>query len=200
MRMTKFYNELEQSWRKLKQNRPEVAKAIEESDEREYLGHGGWKSASQTTPCDDLVYRAPMQTEADKFLAKWGGKKICKEGMERHAYHLVTGVMDHNRVHIKDQDGQCGYIVLRVSDNWKLWESPIKLDTRRVAGWWMRGSDYTTAHMVISIGTSGKSLSRYDAQIFNIKDLEGENYTFSKDPSVPLDQWQTLSEICGGES
>jgi hypothetical protein len=126
--MTKFYNELEQSWRKLKQDHPEVAKAIEESDEREYLGHGGWKSASQTTPCDDLIYRAPMQTEAEKFLAKWGGKKIWQEGMGRHAYHLVTRVMAYNRVYVKDHDGKCGHIVLRVSDNWQLWESPIKLD------------------------------------------------------------------------
>ena len=196
----KYYNEKEQSWRKLKQDHPDVANAIEQSDDREYLGHGRWRIDLQTTPCDDLVYRAPIQNEAEKFLEKWGGKKIWQEGMWRHSYHLVTGVMDHNRVYIKDQEGRCGHVVLRSSDNWQLWEPPIKLDTRRVAGWWMRGSDYTTAHMVISIGTSGKSLSRYDEQIFNIKDLEGENYTFSRDPSAPLDQWQTLSEICGGES
>jgi len=36
--------------------------------------------------------------------------------------------MDHNRVYIKDQEGRCGHIVLRASDNWQLWESPIKLD------------------------------------------------------------------------
>ena len=60
MSNTKFHNEAEQSWRKLKADHPEVAKAIEESDEREYLGHGGWKSSLDTTPCDDLVYRAPI--------------------------------------------------------------------------------------------------------------------------------------------
>jgi hypothetical protein len=200
MRM-KYYNELEQSWRKLKADHPDVAKAIEESDEREYLGYGGWKSALDITPCYDLIYRAPMQTEAEKFLEKWGGKKIWQEGMGRHAYHSVTVVMDHNRVYIKDQDGQHGHIVLRASDNWQLWESPKpKLDARKVAGWWMRGADYTTAHMVISIGTSGKSLSRYDKRIFNLEDLDGENYTFSQDPMKPLDQWQTLEQICGGES
>ena len=197
----KFYNEMEQSWRKLKQDHPDVAKAIEESDEREMLcTDGDWVCIPDPAWSDNSIYRATIQTEAEKFLEKWEGKKIWQEGMWRHAYHLVTRVMDHNTVYVKNQDGQHGHIVLRVSDNWQLWESPIKLDTRKVAGWWMRGVDYTTAHMVISIGTLGKSLSRYDKRIFNLENLEGENYTFSQDPMKPLDQWQTLSEICGGES
>ena len=197
--MTKFYNELEQSWRKLKQDCPEVAKAIEESDEREYLGHGGWKSASQITPCDDLVYRAPIQTEAEKFLEKWGGKKIWQEGMWSHTNYLVTRVLDHNRVYIKDQEGRCCHIVLRASDNWQLWESPIKLDTRKVAGWWIACPEKSLARLVVSVDLKrGEHLRMHGASPMEGEDLEG--YTFSKDPLAPLDQWQTLSEICGGES
>jgi hypothetical protein len=195
MRM-KFYNELEQSWRKLKQDHPEVAKAIEESDEREYLNHGGvWKIALKRPSFDDMVYRAPMQTEADKFLEKWYWKKIWQEGMGRHAYHMVMGVLDHNRVYTKDQEGKLGHIVLRVSDNWQLWESPVKLDTRRVAGWWIACPEKFLARLVISVDLKrGEHLRMHGASPMEGEDLEG--YTFSQDPSTPLDQWQTLEEIC----
>jgi len=193
----KYYNEKEQSWRKLKQDHPDVANAIEQSDDREYLGHGRWRIDLQTTPCDDLVYRAPIQNEAEKFLEKWGGKKIWQEGMWRHSYHLVTGVMDHNRVYIKDQDGKCGHIVLRAVDNWQLWESPIKLDTRKVAGWWVFFPSGLNYLMCSDVGRCGLSLKVSDTWI-NIDNLKCA--VFSKDPMKPLDQWQTLEQICGGES
>jgi hypothetical protein len=198
MRM-KFYNELEQSWRKLKQDHPEVAKAIEESDEREYLNHGGvWKIALKRPSFDDMVYRAPMQTEADKFLEKWYWKKIWQEGMGRHAYHMVMGVLDHNRVYTKDQEGKLGHIVLRVSDNWQLWEPlkpKIELNATDLIGWWAKdGNNYVgplrvdASEGLIGVNTIGHKLENCDG------------WRFTKDPSTPLDQWQTLEEICGGES
>jgi hypothetical protein len=185
----KFYNELEQSWRKLKADHPEVAKAIKESDKVQNLfSDGVWADIRDPLWSDNGIYRAPMQTEAEKFLEKWEGKKIWQEGMWRHSYHLVTGAMDHNRVHIKDQDGQCGYIVLRVSDNWQLWEPPKpKLDARKVAGWWSKDKKSDYIKLLTCVHMNGTT-----------DPLEG--YTFSQDPMKPLDQWQTLSEICGGES
>ena len=196
----KYYNEKEQSWRKLKQDHPDVANAIEQSDDREYLGHGRWRIDLQTTPCDDLVYRAPIQNEAEKFLAKWGGKKVWQEGMGRHSYHLVTRVMDHNKVYIKNQDGKCGHIVLRASDNWQLLESPIKLDTRRVAGWWCSTLGAEDGRLVYCVDLqNGAWLRMFGTSELKLNVLDSE-YTFSKDPSAPLDQWQTLEEICGGEA
>jgi hypothetical protein len=129
----------------------------------------------------------PIKTEAEKFLEKWGGKKIWQEGMGRHAYHSVTVVMDHNRVYIKDQDGEHGHIVLRASDNWQLWEPPIKLDTRKVAGWWSKDKKSDYIKLLTCVHMNGTT-----------DPLDG--CTFSKDPSAPLDQWQTLEQICGGES
>jgi len=186
----KFYNELEQSWRKLKQDHPEVAKAIEESDNIENLfSDGAWVCIHDPAWADNSIYRAPMQTEAEKFFEKWGGKKIWQEGMWRHTHYLVTDVMDHNRVYIKDQDGKGGHIVLRASDKWQLWESPIKvkLDTRRVAGWWSKDKKSDYIKLLVSVHKNGTN-----------DPLEG--YTFSQDPSAPLDQWQTLEQICGGEA
>ena len=194
----KYYNEMEQSWRKLKQNRPEVAKAIEESDEREYLGHGGWKSASQTTPCDDLVYRAPIQTEAEKFLEKWKGKRIRLEYWEDHNYVIPNGLKNDDLFTFIDQDGDEDFH--NYYCDWLLWEPPKpkgKLDTRRVAGWWvffLGGLNYL---MCSDVGRCGLSLKVSDTWV-NIENLKCA--VFSKDPSTPLDQWQTLEEICGGES
>ena len=194
----KFYNEMEQSWRKLKQDCPEVAKAIEESDEREIASGYGWGAHSKiTTIYGQDVLRAPMQTEAEKFFEKWGGKKIWQEGMGRHSYHLVTRVMDHNKVYIKNQDGKCGHIVLRASDNWQLWESPIKLDTRKVAGWWCSTLGAEDGRLVYCVDLqNGAWLRMFGTSELKLNVLDSE-YTFSKDPSAPLDQWQTLEEICG---
>jgi hypothetical protein len=195
----KFYNELEQSWRKLKQDHPEVAKAIRESDNIEKLfSNGEWNYIADPLWSDNSIYRAPMQTEADKFLAKWVGKKIWQEGMWRHAYYLVTDVMDHNKAYIKDQEGRRGHIVLRASDDWQLWESPIKLDTRRVAGWWCNKYASIFLTEISNVTTCGTALYIKETQ-HNITELD-EKYKFSKDPMKPLDQWQTLEEICGGES
>jgi len=194
----KFYNEMEQSWRKLKQDHPDVAKAIEESDNIENLfSDGAWVCIHDPAWADNSIYRAPMQTEAEKFLEKWGGKKIWQEGMWRHAYHLVMGVLDHNRVYAKDQDGKGGHIVLRASDNWQLWEPLIKLDTRRVAGWWVFFPSGLNYLMCSDVGRCGLLLKVSDTWV-NIDNLKLA--VFSKDPSAPLDQWQTLSEICGGEA
>jgi len=197
----KFYNEKEQSWRKLKADHPEVAKAIEESDNVECLQtfEGSWNYCNPNFHCG-AIYRAPIQTEAEKFLEKWEGKKIWQEGMWRHAYHLVTGILDHNRAYIKDQDGKCGHIVLRASDNWQLWESPIKLDTRRVAGWWCSTLGAEDGRLVYCVDLqNGAWLRMFGTSELKLNVLDSE-YTFSKDPSAPLDQWQTLEEICGGEA
>jgi hypothetical protein len=193
----KYHNELEQSWRKLKQDHPEVAKAIEESANIENLfSDGAWVVIHDPSWSDNEIYRAPMQTEADKFSAKWGGKKICQEGMGRHAYHLVMGVLDHNRVYMTDQDGKFGHIVLRVSDDWQLWESPkVKLDTRRVAGWWCTYGDKSVSRLVDGFRMDGTHIF-----LGNVSKHKFDNIVFSKDPMKPLDQWQTLEEICGGEA
>tara|TARA_R110000787_G_scaffold143327_2_gene256959 strand:- start:586 stop:966 length:381 start_codon:yes stop_codon:yes gene_type:complete len=57
----KYYNELEQSWRKLKEYRPEEAKAIGESEDREYLDCGVNWTKSLSAIVDDLIYRAPVK-------------------------------------------------------------------------------------------------------------------------------------------
>ena len=195
----KYYNELEQSWRKLNQDHPEVAKAIEESDHIEKLSaYGAWRPYVDTGFLDDGIFRAPIKTEAEKFLEKWKGKKIWQEGMQKHAYHLVTGALDHNTVHVKNQDGKCRYIVLRAADNWQLWESPIKLDTRRVAGWWAYRNDRSFFYQVVP-SCDGETLLLDKVQ-FSEEHGPLESLTFSQDPMKPLDQWQTLEEICGGES
>ena len=194
----KFYNELEQSWRKLKQDYPEVAKAIKESDHIEKLSaYGAWRLYAYNGFLDDGIFRAPMQTEAEKFLEKWGGKKIWKEGMWRHAYYLVTGVMDHNRVYMTDKDGQHGYIVLRVSDNWQLWESPKpkrELKATDLIGWW--ASNGTISGPIRTCSKTNRV--NMNVEWWNMWELG--IWSFTKDPFVPLDQWQTLEEICGGES
>ena len=196
----KYYNELEQSWRKLNQDHPEVAKAIEESDHIEKLSaYGAWRPYADTGFLDDGIFRAPIKTEAEKFLEKWEGKKIWQEGMWKHAYHLVTGALDHNTVHVKNQDGKCRYIVLRASDNWQLWEPPkVKLDTRRVAGWWCNKYASIFLTEISNVTTCGRTLFIEKTQ-HHVDELD-EKYKFSQDPMKPLDQWQTLSEICGGES
>ena len=197
--MTKYYNELEQSWRKLKQDHPEVAKAIKESANIEYLfSSGDWVGIRDPAWVDNSIYRAPMQTEAEKFFEKWGGKKIWQEGMWRHTHYLVTGVLDHNRVYIKDKDGQHGNIVLRVSDNWQLWESPKpkrELKATDLIGWWAKdGNDYVGPLRV----DASEGLIGVNAIGHKLENCDG--WRFTKDPSAPLDQWQTLEEICGGES
>jgi hypothetical protein len=198
----KYYNELEQSWRKLKADHPDVAKAIEESDEREYLGHGGvWKIALKKTPDDDMVYRAPMQTEAEKFLAKWGGKKISRVSgiSDWIIFDSVYGCCDDSVI----GNDNCGLKVVTKDfrdPTWKLWEPPKpKLDTRRVAGWWVACPAKLLARLVISVDLKrGEHLRMHGASPMEANDSEG--YTFSKDIMKPIDQWQTLEEICGGES
>jgi hypothetical protein len=140
----------------------------------------------------------PIKTEAEKFLEKWGGKKIWQEGMWRHSYYLVTSVMDHNRVYIKDQEGRHGHIVLRASDDWQLWESPVKLDTRRVAGWWAYRNDRSFFYQVVP-SCDGETLLLDKVQFSEEHGLL-KSLTFSQDTMKPLDQWQTLEQICGGES
>ena len=191
----KFYNEMEQSWRKLKQNRPEVAKAIEESDEREYLGHGGWKSASQTTPCDDLVYRAPIQTEAEKFLEKWKGKRIRLEYWEDHNYVIPNGLKNDEIFTFIDQDGDEDF--WHYDCDWLLWEPPkVKLDARKVAGWWCNTLGAEFGRLVFSVDLqNGAWLIMFGTGEMKVSAFNSE-YTFSQDPMKPLDQWQTLSEIC----
>ena len=57
----RFHNEAEQSWRKLKQDRPEVAKAIEESDNIEKLfPNGEWYYIADPLWSDNSIYRAPI--------------------------------------------------------------------------------------------------------------------------------------------
>jgi hypothetical protein len=203
MRM-KFYNELEQSWRKLKQDYPEVAKAIAKSDEREYLAHGDvWKIAIQPTPYDHLVYRAPMQTEADKFLAKWGGKKVCRVSgiSDWIIFDSVYGCCDDSVI----GNDNCGLKVVTKDfrdPTWKLWEPPKpKLDTRRVAGWWCTWGSKKESVMVNTFHNNGQSLVTPAGIHWSIEQIEADkSITFSKDIMKPIDQWQTLEEICGGES
>ena len=125
--MTKYYNEMEQTWRKLKQDHPEVAKAIEESDKRQFLDpeNGTWEEDhDEYVEGDGFVFRAPIP-------------------------------------------------------------EPVKLDTRRVAGWWCidERRDKGFMRLITSVGVEGS------------EDVMPQ-CTFSKDPMRPLDQWQTLIEIC----
>ena len=58
----KYYNELEQSWRKLKADKPEEAKAIEESKIVQYLGDdGNWLMKGSSCWERGWVYRAPIK-------------------------------------------------------------------------------------------------------------------------------------------
>jgi len=51
--------------------------------------------------------------------------------------------------------------------------------------------------MCSDVGRCGLSLKVSDTWV-NIENLKCA--VFSKDPSTPLDQWQTLEQICGGEA
>ena len=138
--MTKFYNELEQSWRKLKQDCPEVAKAIEESDHTEKLSsYGVWRPYVNTGFLDDGIFRAPIP-------------------------------------------------------------EPIKLDARRVAGWWCSTLGAEDGRLVYCVDLqNGAWLRMFGTSELKLNVLDSE-YTFSQDPMKPLDQWQTLEQICGGEA
>lgn len=197
--MTRYHNENEQSWRKLNQDRPEVAKAIEESDHIETLLNSGyWDTVDSPRWSDNAIYRAPMQTEAEKFLEKWKGKKIHCGSMWAGHYYEVIRVMDHNRVRIVDHDGMNGHLILRALDTWQLWEPPkVKLDTRRVAGWWCTWGHKTNLMMINDVQAKGKSFVTPAGIHWSIEQIgQDESIVFSKDPMKPLDQWQTLEEIC----
>ena len=136
--MTKYYNEMEQSWRKLKQDHPDVAKAIEESDKREFMDQedGTWvKDYDEYVEGEGFIYRAPIP-------------------------------------------------------------EPVKLDTRRVAGWWCSDLGSEDGRLVVNVDLKNGNWLRMlgngamESRTFNSK------YKFSKDPMKPLDQWQTLEEVC----
>ena len=110
---------------------------------------------------------------------------------------MVMGVLDHNRVYTKDQEGKLGHIVLRVSDNWQLWEPPKvkrELKATDLIGWWATNGLLTGPILV----DSGFDKVKIHVEWWHVRNLE--TWRFTKDPSTPLDQWQTLEEICGGES
>ena len=126
----KYYNELEQSWRKLKENHPDVAKAIARSDERQYLnGNGIWCDYDDGKVDDydsHIIYRAPIP-------------------------------------------------------------EPIKLDTRRIAGWWCHDDEERIIKMMTCVNEDGGVSESAEDHL---------QYRYSKDPMLPLDQWKTLEEIC----
>jgi hypothetical protein len=200
----KYYNEMEQSWRKLKQDHPEVAKAIEESDHIEKLSaYGAWRPYADTGFLDDGICRAPMQTEAEKFLAKWGGKKISRVSgiSDWIIFDSVYGCCDDSVI----GNDNCGLKVVTKDfrdPTWKLWEPPKpKLDTRRVAGWWCTWGSKKESVMVNTFHNNGQSLVTPAGIHWSIEQIEADkSITFSKDIMKPIDQWQTLEEICGGES
>tara|TARA_R110000822_G_scaffold37180_1_gene104228 strand:+ start:480 stop:860 length:381 start_codon:yes stop_codon:yes gene_type:complete len=58
----KYYNELEQSWRKLKADKPEEAKSIEYSDRVCYLSDdGNWLRKGASSWERGWIYRAPVK-------------------------------------------------------------------------------------------------------------------------------------------
>jgi hypothetical protein len=198
MRM-KFYNELEQSWRKLKQDHPEVAKAIRESDNIEKLfSNGEWNYIADPLWSDNSIYRAPMQTEADKFLAKWGGKKVCRVSgiSDWIIFDSVYGCCDDSVI----GNDNCGLKVVTKDfrdPTWKLWEPPKvkrELKATDLIGWWATNGLLTGPILV----DSGFDKVKIHVEWWHVRNLE--TWRFTKDPSTPLDQWQTLEEICGGES
>ena len=76
-------------------------------------------------------------------------------------------------------------------------QTEVKLDTRRVAGWWCTWEELDEMQYVREVSKDGKSL------VLNTKCYASElrsNAVFSKDPMKPLSEWQTLEQICGGES
>ena len=133
--MTKYYNELEQSWRKLKQDHHDVAKAIEESDDVEYMTKEGIWRGTNIPPADGEIYRAPIP-------------------------------------------------------------EPVKLDTRRVAGWWCSTLGAEDGRLVFSVDIQNGNWLR----MFGTGEMKSgafnSDYKFSKDHMKPLDQWQTLEQIC----
>ena len=133
----KYYNEDEQSWRKLKQDHPDVAKAIEESDKREFMdpADGTWaKDYDADVAGEGFIYRAPIP-------------------------------------------------------------EPVKLDTRRVAGWFAIREGWGQFVSCDQCSVSGISIWISEEEVF-INSSSMSSYLFSKDPMKPLDQWQTLEQVC----
>jgi hypothetical protein len=143
----------------------------------------------------DYKHAKPLQTEADKFLEKWKGKKITSVNMWDAERYFIPIATNGNRVEGVCPGDKADYIDI-FDFECTLWEPPkkVKLDTRRVAGWWSKNKKSDYIKLLTCVHMNGTCV-----------DMNGttdplEGYTFSQDPMKPLDQWQTLEQICGGES
>ena len=105
----KYHNEKEQSWRRLLIDYPETAKAISESDKREFLcdAKALWVIDHDEDMCKTIIYRAPIiekkplsfeDIKQGDALSGDGGKTVC---MITEIHHL--GVFVGRKLHTFEQ-------------------------------------------------------------------------------------------------
>jgi hypothetical protein len=117
----KYHNELLQAWCALDYKTKE---AIRSSNYVEYLDSTGeWKRSIDTPSKRGLVYRALIQTEAELFLEKWKGKKICcsHQSMGSHEFIIPERIVDEL---IVGCDAKGETITWHMACTWQLWTPP----------------------------------------------------------------------------
>jgi hypothetical protein len=148
---------------------------------------------------DEFKFARPLKTEAQKVLEAFKGQKIClKNSLDEDVYYEPKMVcLKHNLGCIRE-DGSSENVNILSFEDWQLWEAPkVTLDTRRVAGMWCACPHMTDKARLVECVDIQKGLN---LRLTSSNDLDGsdlkDGYVFSKDPMKPLDQWQTLEEIC----
>ena len=121
-------------------------------------------------------------------------KIFRKQWIGKDHYYIPNSIDSDDRLQCLRKDGATINFHVISFEDWQLWEAPkVKLDTRRVAGWWCTWAEIEQMHCVREVSKDGLSLAIstrcYASEL-------RENAVFSKDPMKPLDEWQTLEEIC----
>lgn len=145
----------------------------------------------------DFKHASPIKTEEEKALEAFGGQKICLgEGINRNI--IPQSIDNRGRLQCLRDDGATIYLDGVHFDDLQLWEAPkVKLDTRRVAGWWCACLHMTDKARLVECVDIQKGLN---LRLTGSNDLDGsdlkDGYIFGKDPMTPLNEWKTLEEIC----
>ena len=138
----------------------------------------------------------PLKTEAEKVLDAFEGQKICMgEGISR--YIIPHSIDNRGRLECRRDDGATIYLNGVHFDDWKLWTAPkVVLDTRRVAGMWCARAYWNNLHQVQAPSLDGGSCKINGERVNLMGEDPARQFSFSKDPMKPIDQWKTLEEIC----
>ena len=146
---------------------------------------------------EEFRHARPLKTEAEKVLEAFEWKKIWSEKRRGSCkYYIPQSIVDDGRLECLRSDGLTVCFSVEDFDDWQLWEAPeVTLDTRRVAGWWCTWGSQTSIEFCDRVSSNGDWLEARDLT-FRTSGSDTKTIKFSKDPMKPLDEWQTLAEIC----